>query len=98
MPAIVFAVNKLDAVADPALAFTHIQAALKSFAEAAGISVEAVVPVSALKGWNVVDAAPDAAWCGYRGPALLQILEGLDGTPAETDLPLALPVQWVEKF
>jgi sulfate adenylyltransferase subunit 1 len=93
---LVFAVNKLDAVADPALAFAHISAALATFAEAAGISVRATVPVSALKGWNVVDA--NAGWCGYQGPTLLEVLEQLPNTPADTGLPLGFPVQWVEKF
>ena len=92
---LVFAVNKLDAVADPALAWKHIQGALARFAQAAGIAVRATVPVSALKGWNVVDA--NAGWCGYQGPTLLQVLEELPNTPADTALPLAFPVQWVEK-
>ncbi|AVS74285.1 sulfate adenylyltransferase subunit 1 [Paracidovorax cattleyae] len=93
---LVFAVNKLDAVDDPALAWRHIRAALEAFAQAAGIAVRATVPVSALKGWNVVDAQP--GWCGYEGPSLLQILEQLPHTPADTGLALAFPVQWVEKF
>ena len=93
---LVFAVNKLDAVEDPQTAFAHIGAALARFAQDAGIQVAATVPVSALKGWNVVDAQPD--WCGYEGPSLLQILELLPNTPADTGLPLAFPVQWVEKF
>ena len=33
----------------------------------------AIVPISALKGYNVVDA--DAGWCGYDGPSLLELLE-----------------------
>ena len=93
---LVFAVNKLDAVEDPALAWKHIQGALQAFAQAAGISVRATVPVSALKGWNVVDA--HAGWCGYTGPTLLQVLEELPNTPADTALAPAFPVQWVEKF
>ena len=93
---LVFAVNKLDAVEDPALAWKHIQGALQSFAQAAGITVRATVPVSALKGWNVVDA--HAGWCGYNGPTLLQVLEELPNTPADTALAPAFPVQWVEKF
>jgi sulfate adenylyltransferase subunit 1 len=93
---LVFAVNKLDAVADPALAFTNIRAALLRFAQDAGIAVAATVPVSALKGWNVVN--PQPGWCGYEGHSLLQILEQLPHTPADTQLPLAQPVQWVEKF
>ena len=93
---LVFAVNKLDAVPDPQLAFQHIGAALAQFAQDAGIQVAATVPVSALKGWNVVDR--HSGWCGYEGPSLLQILELLPNTPADTGLPLAFPVQWVEKF
>ena len=93
---LVFAVNKLDAVEDPQLAFQHIGAALAQFAQDAGIQVAATVPVSALKGWNVVDR--HSGWCGYEGPSLLQILELLPNTPADTGLPLAFPVQWVEKF
>jgi len=96
VPSLVFAVNKLDAVAEPELAFVHIKAALERFAQAADIRVAATVPVSALKGWNVVTA--HKGWCGYSGPSLLQWLEGLPSTPADTALPMALPVQWVEKF
>ena len=93
---LVFAVNKLDAVAAPAQAFANIQGALQRFAQEAGIAVTATIPVSALKGYNVVNH--EAGWAGYEGPSLLQLLEQLPNTPADTDLPLALPVQWVEKF
>ncbi len=96
VPSTIFAVNKLDAVADPDLAFAHIRAALHDFAQAAGISIDAVVPISALQGYNVVDPRPD--WCGYQGPGLLQILEQLPAMPADVALDFAFPVQWVEKF
>ena len=96
VPAIVFAVNKLDAVANPALAFANISAALTQFASHAGIPVKAIVPVSALIGYNVVDQ--NLGWCNYNGPGLLQILEQLSSTPADTHQPFAFPVQWVEKF
>ena len=96
VPAIVFAINKLDAVANPALAFAHISAALTQFAEHAQIPVTAIVPVSALIGYNVVDANP--GWCGYSGPTLLEILEHLSATPGDSAHAFALPVQWVEKF
>ena len=92
---IVFAVNKLDAVDDPALAFKNISAALHQFADHAGIPVAAIVPVSALIGFNVVDANP--GWCDYNGPGLLQILEHLPATHADTEHAFAFPVQWVEK-
>ncbi|MGF6525238.1 sulfate adenylyltransferase subunit 1 [Variovorax sp. PvP013] len=93
---IVFAVNKLDAIDDAALAFERISAALNAFAENADVRVEAIVPVSALKGWNVVTRHPD--WAGYEGPSLLELLEGLPVTVPDENVPFAFPVQWVEKF
>ncbi|MBU3647807.1 MAG: sulfate adenylyltransferase, partial [Limnohabitans sp.] len=96
VPSIVFAINKLDAVDDAALAYKNIEAALRKFASEAGIQITALVPVSALKGWNVVESQPD--WCGYTGPSLLSILEELPNTPAETEVAFSFPVQWVEKF
>ncbi|WP_114970328.1 sulfate adenylyltransferase subunit 1 [Rhodoferax ferrireducens] len=105
VPSIVFAVNKLDALEDAnkpgtlgqaALAFANISHALTAFAQAAGIEVTAIVPISALKGHNVVESAE--GWCGYEGPSLLEILELLPATPAEVTTPFAFPVQWVEKF
>ncbi|QXZ08244.1 sulfate adenylyltransferase [Comamonas sp. Y33R10-2] len=93
---LIFAVNKLDAVQDPAVAFVHISAALQKFAATAAIKVAATVPVSALKGFNVVNT--EAGWAGYNGPSLLQVLEQLPNTPSDNALALAFPVQWVEKF
>ena len=105
VPGIVFAVNKLDALerddqpetqGHATQAFTKISEALVTFAAAAGIPVSAIVPISALKGNNVVQATP--GWCGYSGPSLLSLLEQLPVTPPEVDVPFAFPVQWVEKF
>jgi sulfate adenylyltransferase subunit 1 len=97
VPNIIFAVNKLDALGDDAAkAFAKITEALQAFAAQARISVTATIPMSALKGHNVVTATP--GWCGYIGPSLLALLETLPVTAAETDVPFAFPVQWVEKF
>ena len=105
VPGIIFAVNKLDALerddqpqtqGHAAKAFAKISEALQKFATAADIQVSAIVPISALKGHNVVNAQP--GWCGYQGPSLLSLLEQLPVTPAEVDVPFAFPVQWVEKF
>jgi len=100
VPHVLFAVNKIDAVSDPARAFQAVSAALERFAQEAGIRPAGIVPVSALRGDNV--ARPlDAAW--YRGPSLLQLLEDLpeaDRTEGSEDLrqgPLMMPVQYVAR-
>lgn len=97
---IVVAINKLDAIDDAALAFERISGALNDFAAAAGVRVEAIVPISALKGWNVTEPHREGAagWAGYEGPSLLELLEALPVTAAETQQPFTFPVQWVEKF
>ncbi len=97
VPGIIFAINKLDALGDDATAaFNKISQALAAFAQDAGIFITATIPISALKGHNVVTGAD--GWCGYTGPSLLSLLETLPVTAAETEVPFAFPVQWVEKF
>jgi len=94
VPSIVFAVNKLDAVEQPGPAFAAVSAALKKFAEQAGIEVTAIVPVSALRGDNVTQPL-DADW--YEGPSLLQVLESLPSVQERVEGQLLIPVQYVAK-
>jgi len=101
VPAIVFAVNKLDAVDRPEQAFDAVRGALLAFAQAAGIEPAGIIPVSALRGDNVtlaprLDATqPWGSW--YDGPSLLELLEGLPTTQERTEGTLLLPVQYVAR-
>jgi len=94
VPSIVFAVNKLDAVDDPAQAYEAVRAALLDFAGEAGIEVAGIVPVSALRGDNVTQPL-DAAW--YNGPSLLQLLESLPTAQERKLGDLLIPVQYVAR-
>lgn len=102
VPAIIVAINKLDAIpADQtSVAYQHISQAIQQFATQRGIELKAIIPISALNGNNVVEL--DKGWCGYGHQAheksLLETLEGLSCTPADQHLAVAFPVQWVEKF
>jgi len=97
VPSIVFAVNKLDAVADPRQAFESVSAALRAFAEQAGIAVAGIVPVSALRGDNVTQVL-DTGWdAWYQGPTLLQLLESLPASQERTEGDLLIPVQYVAR-
>ena len=94
VPNIVFAVNKIDAVADPGAAFAATQTALLAFAEQAGMAVAGIVPVSALRGDNVT-VRLKASW--YSGPTLLQVLEQLPAAQERKDGNFSLPVQYVAR-
>ena len=97
VPSIVFAVNKLDAVADPRQAFEAVSVALRAFAEQAGIAVAGIVPVSALRGDNVTQVL-DTGWdAWYQGPTLLQLLESLPAAQERTEGDLLIPVQYVAR-
>jgi sulfate adenylyltransferase subunit 1 len=94
VPSIVFAVNKIDALADARLAFEAVRAALQTFAAEAGIAVAGIVPVSALRGDNITRPL-HTDW--YQGPTLLQLLEALPTTQERVDGALLLPVQYVAR-
>ena len=94
VPNIVFAVNKIDAVADAGAAFAATQTALLAFAEQAGMAVAGIVPVSALRGDNVT-LPMSADW--YSGPTLLQLLEQLPAAQERKDGNFLLPVQYVAR-
>ena len=94
VPSIVFAINKIDAVDDPAQAFEAVRASLLAFAKHAGMEVAGVIPVSALRGDNVTQPL-DADW--YDGPSLLQLLERLPTAQERKVGDLLMPVQYVAR-
>ena len=94
VPSIVFAINKIDAVDNPAHAFDTVRTALLAFAEHANMSVAGVIPVSALRGDNVTQPL-DADW--YDGPSLLQLLESLPVVQERKTGDLLIPVQYVAR-
>ena len=94
VPHIVFAVNKIDALADPQPAFEAVRDALQAFARDAGIRAAAIVPVSALRGDNITRPL-QTPW--YAGPSLLQLLQTLPAARERVEGPLLLPVQYVAR-
>ncbi len=94
VPSIVFAINKLDAVDDPAQAYEAVRAALLAFAAEAKMEVAGIIPVSALRGDNVTQPLK-VDW--YDGPSLLQMLESLPTAQERTVGDLLIPVQYVAR-
>ncbi len=97
VPSIVFAINKMDALAtdaDAEAAFAAVSAALQAFSAEAGLSHAGIVPVSALRGDNVTSTTP-GGW--YQGPSLLSLLTDLPCAQESAQDGLALPVQYVAR-
>jgi sulfate adenylyltransferase subunit 1 len=94
VPSIVFAINKLDAVDDPAQAYEAVRASLLAFAAEARMEIAGVIPVSALRGDNVTQPLK-ADW--YDGPSLLQLLESLPTAQERTLGDLLIPIQYVAR-
>ncbi|MCX7033998.1 MAG: sulfate adenylyltransferase subunit CysN [Arenimonas sp.] len=92
---VVLAVNKMDLVGyDPAV-FDAITAAYAELAGTLGIASVQAIPLSALKGENLLAASAAMPW--YTGPSLLQALESADVATLDATSPLRLPVQWVNR-
>src|SRR5579862_7094769 len=99
---VIVAVNKMDLIGYDEAAFRAIEAdfsaVLDRIAASTGTPVEAhFVPVSALKGDNVVRRAREltGAMQWYTGPSLLELLEALPSALDTRTAPFRLPVQRV---
>jgi len=75
--------------------FGAIAEEVEGFAAGLGFELVTAIPVSALKGDNVI--APSAHMHWYRGPTLLGHLETVDASRGERVRPFRFPVQWVNR-
>jgi bifunctional enzyme CysN/CysC len=92
---IVLAINKMDLVDYSQQTFDQIVADYREFAKQIGLTNIVAVPLSALRGDNILEGSARTPW--YRGPTLMSYLESVE---IEDDLqtkPFRLPVQWVNR-
>jgi bifunctional enzyme CysN/CysC len=93
---VALAINKMDLVDYSEERFEEIRAEYAEFAEKIGIKEFTPIPVSALKGENIV--APSAKMGWYHGPTLIGYLETVELDDARMQQgPFRLPVQWVNR-
>ena len=93
---VVLAVNKMDAVGYSQERFDEIVADYAKFAERIGIPEFTSIPVSALKGDNIVSPSPNMSW--YHGPTLIGYLETVEVDDTRMQqAPFRMPVQWVNR-
>jgi bifunctional enzyme CysN/CysC len=92
---LVLAVNKMDLMEYRQDVFDAIEADYREFARGIGITEVTCIPLSALKGDNVIERSVAMPW--YHGPTLMAHLETV---PVGDDLaqqPFRMPVQWVNR-
>ena len=92
---VVLAINKMDLMDYSQKTFDDIVAAYREFAQQIGLTNIVPVPLSALRGDNMLERSARTPW--YEGPTLMGYLESVE---IEDDLqtkPFRLPVQWVNR-
>jgi bifunctional enzyme CysN/CysC len=93
---VVLAINKMDLVDYDEATFRRIDEQYREFAAQIGLADITSIPLSGLKGDNMVERSDRMRW--YHGPTLMAFLETteIDETRLQAG-PLRLPVQWVNR-
>ena len=92
---VVLAVNKMDLVDWSQARLVEIEAEYRAFAAQIGLDDVTVIPVSALKGDNVVALSESSPW--YRGPTLMHHLETVPVDDAAAARDFRMWVQMVSR-
>lgn len=92
---VVLAVNKIDLVGYDADVFNAIESEYREFAKDLGFETLAAIPLSALKGDNILKPSQHTPW--YNGPQLVPYLESIEVATDRAEQPLRFPVQWVNR-
>jgi bifunctional enzyme CysN/CysC len=93
VPHVVYAVNKMDLVEFSEERFDEIGRELADLGAQLGLHDEQVIPMSALRGDNVVDRTDAMPW--YAGTTLLEHLETVELAADRNVHDRRFPVQWV---
>ncbi len=93
IPYFVIAVNKMDLVGYDQEVFNRIRAEFEPFLERIGAKNYYFLPLSALKGDNVVEPGTHMPW--FQGPCLLEYLETVETANQSIHAPFRMAVQRV---
>jgi len=92
---VMLAINKMDLVDYQQFTFESIEQNFADFAKQLNFDKLTAIPVSALKGDNVVARSDKMNW--FKGPTLLAFLETVPTTQGLEQHPFRMPVQWVNR-
>jgi sulfate adenylyltransferase subunit 1 len=90
---VVLAINKMDMVDYSEEVYNNIVTDYKALAEKVGLKNVHYIPVSALKGDNIVNRSINMPW--YKGESLLHFLETVELSVDDSTEHARFPVQWV---
>ncbi|MBL8009973.1 MAG: sulfate adenylyltransferase subunit CysN [Flavobacteriales bacterium] len=93
IPHVVFCINKMDLVDYDEATFTRIQKELEDFSSKLEVRDIRYIPISALKGDNVVERSTRMPW--YQGPTLMYLLENIHIAGDLNHIDRRFPVQTV---
>ena len=92
---VVLAINKMDLIGYSQETYNQIEADYRAFADELNFESITPIPMSALKGDNVVERSKETEW--FHGPTLIGFLETVDTRTSLAEKPFRLPVQWVNR-
>ena len=92
---VVLAINKMDLVGYSQQIFDTIVTEYREFAAQIGLENIVPVPLSALRGDNMLERSSATSW--YQGPTLMEYLETVEIEDDLQQRPFRLPVQWVNR-
>jgi bifunctional enzyme CysN/CysC len=93
VPHLVVAVNKMDLVDYAQEAYESIRSEFTAFATKLEVPDLTVIPISALRGDNIVSRSSEMPW--YEGPSLLHHLENIHVASERNLVDARFPVQYV---
>lgn len=92
---IIVAINKMDLVDNSEGVFNDIKAEYSTFAGPLDVQDLRYIPLSALKGDNVVEPSTTMPW--YGGPTLMTLLETIEVAADRNMTDVRFPVQYVQR-
>jgi bifunctional enzyme CysN/CysC len=92
---VVLAINKMDLMEFSEQIYNGIVQEYRDFASQIGLNDITPIPLSALKGDNMLERSARTPW--YHGPTLMEYLESVEIEDDLQSKPFRLPVQWVNR-
>jgi bifunctional enzyme CysN/CysC len=92
---VALAINKMDLMEYSQKTFDDIVTEYREFARQIGLTNIVPVPLSALRGDNILERSTRMPW--HQGPTLMEYLESVEIEDDLQNKPFRLPVQWVNR-